>query len=97
MCPLRIAAGPERPKKQSKKQNEGHPCTMYGVETILTISRLRCQLHKSLLIPLCRDLTHSPGHIKRLGVKLQVASPSVGSVRVGEGRGQKKDGGVLWC
>ena len=31
---------------------------------MLTITGLYCQLQETPLIPLCRDLAHSPGHKK---------------------------------
>jgi hypothetical protein len=51
------------------KENKGHPSPMEGREAKLTITGLYCQLQETPLIPLCRDLAYSPGHMKRLDGK----------------------------
>ena len=41
-----------------------------GVETILTVTLLHCQLQKTLLVPLRGDPAHSPRHGERIGCEV---------------------------
>jgi hypothetical protein len=76
--PLGIIVLPQRQKKRCKATH----ARWCGIETILTVAWLYCQLQKSLLIPLRGDLAHSPRHGKELEVKFVSPSAGVSRVRV---------------